>query len=156
MFHSFQHILYLSCKFSHFWNIFFWCVTPWNSSVSPKIINTINHNSKNENRKNWFIIRFCTVGIIHVNMALLRHAGREVICISLARKHPIRGPTLNCRIYQNFFFLLLNLLQVELSLHLSYDNYLLGFFQLRSSALFAAIGPQNGGRFHVHIYSLIF
>ena len=86
IFHSFQHILRLVCKYAHFWtttNFFglFWSVihlvikaTHW------KIVNEINYNSKNKKRKkskSWFFIRCSTVSIFHVNMATFEGRGGE-------------------------------------------------------------------------------
>ena len=50
--HSFQHIAHISCKFSHFRRTSFLVGdTLRNESVLPKIVNAINHTSKNKNLK---------------------------------------------------------------------------------------------------------
>ena len=67
--HSFQHIAHLSHKFDHLKKKKNFSRRHLETKVSPKIINAINLNSKNKNRKIDFFNHFSTVGIFHENMA---------------------------------------------------------------------------------------
>ena len=85
IFHLFQHIAQLSCRYGHFWTItiFF---SHFCSVTHLKFVNTIKHNSKNinhKNLKNRFFILYNTVGIFHVNMATFE----EGVYISLIGKN---------------------------------------------------------------------